>query len=285
MPPLEGRNLSRRFEDFLAVDAVDIKVEKGEIVGLIGANGAGKTTLIRMLLGLIVPTEGEVLVLGEPPSLATRRRVGYVPQGLGLYEDLTVAENLEFAAAAFGHEPVALDRELASVRHRLVRDLSLGLQRRVAFSIALGHDPELLVLDEPTSGVGALGRSRLWDDIGRTAEGGAAVLVSTHYMSEAEQCDRLLVMVGGRVAARGSASEIVGGARVPEVRSRHWERVIEVLDDAGLSVALLGSVVRVPEGDRDEVAALLKSAGVDAQVELVPASFEERFVSLAHAVA
>lgn len=283
MRPLEGRGLSRRFGDLAAVERVDIKVEQKEVVGLIGANGAGKTTLIRLLLGLDTPTQGDVLVFGEPPSLTTRRRVGYVPQGLGLYEDLTVAENLEFAAAAFGHEPFELDSEVASVHNRLVRDLSLGLQRRVAFSIALGHEPDLLVLDEPTSGVGAIGRVTLWDDIGRAAEEGAGALVTTHYMSEAEQCDRLLVMVRGHVVAHGSAHEIIGGALVVQVRSRQWEKVIGVLDDAGLSIALVGSVVRVPDGDPKDVGAVLEAAGVDADVQLVPASFEERFVSLARA--
>ncbi|CAN5756767.1 ABC transporter ATP-binding protein [soil metagenome] len=283
MPPLEGRGLTRGFGDFVAVRSADIEVEEGEVVGLIGANGAGKTTLIRMLLGLVTPTEGEALMFGEPPSLATRRRVGYVPQGLGLYEDLTVTENLEFAAAAFGHEPFDLDGELSRARNRLVRDLSLGLQRRIAFAIALGHEPDLLVLDEPTSGVGAVGRIRLWDDIRRTAEKGAGILVTTHHMSEAEQCDRLLVMVQGEVVARGSASEIVGGAFVVEARSPRWEKVIEILDDTGLLVALVGSAVRVPDANLSDVAALLDDAGIDAHVELVPASFEERFVSLAHA--
>lgn len=283
MRPLEGRGLSRRFGDFVAVRSVDIEVERGEVVGLIGANGAGKTTLIRLLLGLVTPTEGDVRVFGEPPSLAARRRVGYVPQGLGLYDDLTVQENLDFAAAAFGHEPFELDGELQPSRTRLVRELSLGLQRRVAFAVALGHEPDLLVLDEPTSGVGAVGRTRLWDDIRRAAEEGAGVLVTTHYMSEAEQCDRLLVMVRGQVVSRGSASDIIGGALVVEVRSQSWDRVIEVLDDADLPIALVGSAVRVPDADPKDVAALLEAAGVDAHVELVPASFEEQFVSLAHA--
>ena len=283
MPPLEGRGLTRRFGDFTAVRSVDIEVDEGEVVGLIGANGAGKTTLIRMLLGLVTPTEGDVLVFGQPPSLATRRRVGYVPQGLGLYEDLTVAENLEFAAAAFGHEPYEPDGALRSTGHRLVRDLPLGLQRRLAFAVALGHEPDLLVLDEPTSGVGAVGRAGLWDAIRRTAEAGAGILVTTHHMAEAEQCDRLLVMVQGEVVARGSAQEIVGDTMVVEARARQWEKVVEVLDDADLSFALIGSAVRVPDADAKEVADLLEAAGVDARVELVPARFEERFVSLAHA--
>ena len=142
-------------------------VEPGEIVGLLGANGAGKTTLIRMLLGLIPASAGEVALFGEPPSRRTRRRLGYVPQGLGLYDDLTAAENLEFTAAIFGRaaEPPGCPRRSGRLRRQLVGSLPLGVQRRVAFAQALSHRPDLLILDEPTSGVDPLGRARLWETI------------------------------------------------------------------------------------------------------------------------
>jgi ABC-2 type transport system ATP-binding protein len=293
-PPLaEARAATMRFGALTAVDAVDLQVLPGEVVGLLGANGAGKTTLIRCVLGLIRVTEGEVLLFGEPPSRATRARLGYVPQGLGLYEDLTVAENLEFSGRAFalGHrdrdggtapaDPLASDPELAAVGERTVGDLSLGQRRRVAFAAALAHRPDLLVLDEPTSGVDPLGRAQLWDTIRAAAESGAGVLVTTHHMSEAEQCDRLVVMADGRVVADGTMAEIVGSRATVKVAAGRWEDAFAALEDAGLAAALVGRTLRVPSAGRDEVATALRRGGVEAEVELVPATFDETFVALA----
>jgi ABC-2 type transport system ATP-binding protein len=273
---------SRRFGDLLAVDDVHLQVGAGEVVGLIGANGSGKTTLIRLLLGLLRPTAGRVRLFGEPPSRRTRARLGYVPQSLGLYDDLTVAENLAFSAGAFGvSDPSALQGDLAAVRDTLVHELPLGLRRRAAFAIALGHRPDLLVLDEPTSGVDPLQRARLWETIRASAEQGAGVLVTTHHMSEAEQCDRLLVLASGRVVAEGTMDEVVGGTRAVEVRTGRWEEAFTALDAAGLPVSLVGRSLRVPGADREAVGRLLAGAGVDADLGVGPASFEEAFVVLA----
>jgi ABC-2 type transport system ATP-binding protein/ribosome-dependent ATPase len=272
---------TRRFGELLAVDHVDLEVRAGEVVGLIGANGSGKTTLIRLLLGLLPPTAGRVRLFGEPPSRRTRARLGYVPQSLGLYEDLTVAENLAFSTAAFGVHGAALEGDLAAVRDVLVRALPLGLRRRVAFAIALGHRPDLLVLDEPTSGVDPLQRARLWETIRACAEAGAGVLVTTHHMSEAGQCDRLVVLASGRVVAEGTMDEVVGGTRAVEVRSGRWEEAFTALDTAGLPVSLVGRTLRVPGADPGAVGGLLADAGVDADLDEVPASFEEAFVVLA----
>jgi ABC-2 type transport system ATP-binding protein len=272
---------TRRFGELLAVDHVDLEVRAGEVVGLIGANGSGKTTLLRLLLGLLPPTAGRVRLFGEPPSRRTRARLGYVPQSLGLYEDLTVAENLAFSTAAFGVHGAALEGDLAGVRDVLVRDLPLGLRRRVAFAIALGHRPDLLVLDEPTSGVDPLQRARLWETIRACAEAGAGVLVTTHHMSEAGQCDRLVVLASGRVVAEGTMDEVVGGTRAVEVRSGRWEEAFAALDTAGLPVSLVGRTLRVPGADPGAVGGLLADAGVDADLDEVPASFEEAFVVLA----
>jgi ABC-2 type transport system ATP-binding protein/ribosome-dependent ATPase len=283
-PPLaSAQGATKRFGDLLAVDGVDLTVTPGEVVGLIGANGAGKTTLIRLLLGLLLPTTGRVRLFGEPPSRRTRARLGYLPQSLGLYEDLTVAENLAFSAAAFGSAEADLEGELATQRDAVVRDLPLGLRRRAAFAIALGHHPDLLVLDEPTSGVDPLQRARLWETIRATAGDGAGVLVTTHHLSEAEQCDRLVVLANGRVAAAGTLAEVVGDTTAAEVRAPSWEAAFTALDAAGLPVSLVGRTLRVPGADPDAVRRLLADAGVPAQVATVAASFEETFVVLAAA--
>jgi ABC-2 type transport system ATP-binding protein len=209
---VKATGVCKEFGGLVAVEDVDLVVRSGEVVGLLGANGAGKTTFMRMLLGLVTPTRGSIELFGESSAEQGRRvreRIGYVPQGLGLYEDLTVAENLEFAASAYGFEAPPLG-DLAEVGQMLVRDLSLGLRRRAAFLNALAHEPELLVLDEPTSGVDVLARSELWGTIRAAAEGGAGVLVSTHHLEEADQCDRLVVMASGRVVLSGTMDAIVG---------------------------------------------------------------------------
>ncbi len=279
---LGATGVSRRFGSLTAVDRVDLEVGAGEVVGLLGANGSGKTTLIRMLLGLLGPSAGEVRLFGEPPSRRTRARLGYVPQGLGLYDDLTVAENLAFVAGAFGVPAgQALDPELEALRGEPVSGLPLGLRRRLAFAAALGHHPELLVLDEPTSGVDALGRARLWDAIRSAAEAGAGVLVTTHSMGEAEQCDRLVVLAAGRVVARGTVDEIIGGATTVAVRGTRWEEAFAACEAAGLPAALVGTDLRVPAAEPDQVRAALEAAGVRAEVDRTKATLEEAFVLLA----
>lgn len=280
---VETKAVSRRFGRLEAVHRVDLAVASGEVVGLIGANGAGKTTLIRMALGLLPPSEGEVSLFGERPSRATRFRLGYMPQGLGLYDDLTVGENLAFAARAFGRRPdlTTLDPELREVAGVLIRDLPLGLRRRVAFAAALSHEPELLVLDEPTSGVEPLARARLWETIREAADRGIGVLVTTHFMSEASQCDRLVVLVAGRVAAAGREHAIIGEMRTVVVRSPAWERAFVALDDAGLPLAVVGRAIRLADADPTVVRSVLTAADVQADLELAPATFDEAFVTLA----
>jgi len=231
MTLVNANKVNKRFGDFTAVDDVDLSVARGEVVGLLGANGAGKTTLMKMLLGLVRPTRGRVELFGESIAPDARRRIGYVPQGLGLYEDLTVAENVQFAASAFGVDAPALG-DLAASRDVLVRDLSLGLRRRTAFLNALAHRPELLLLDEPTSGVDVLARSDLWTTIRAAAEEGAGVLVSTHHMEEADQCDRLVVMAQGRVVLTGTMNEIVGVTTKGSERIESFERRFEELATA-----------------------------------------------------
>ncbi|MFB9840028.1 ABC transporter ATP-binding protein [Actinoallomurus acaciae] len=270
------------FGSFTAVHAVDMAVGPGEVVGLLGANGAGKTTLIRVLLGLLRPTAGRARLFGAGPSLETRRSVGYVPQTLGLYSDMTVRENWAFAASAFGHAGTRVPADLRHWEDDLVGGLSLGVARRVAFAVALSHEPRLLVLDEPTSGVGPLGAARLWQEIRQAAEQGAGVLVTTHNMEEAEQCDRLYVMVAGRVEAEGTVADVIGGRTVVEVRCADWMRAFQALDDNGFAVQAHGSVLRVPAspGERDTVAGLLERDGMDVTVRIRPAGLEEAFMAI-----
>jgi ABC-2 type transport system ATP-binding protein len=272
---VEARSLSRSFGGFVAVDGVDLLVEAGEIVGVLGANGAGKTTLMRMILGLLAPSSGTVRLFGRPPSRDTRRRIGYVPQGLGLYRDLTAAENLAFAASAFRVPPAPVPSGTGA---GTVGRLPLGQQRRVAFSAALQHHPDLLVLDEPTSGVAPLTRARLWDRIHEQAAAGVAVLVTTHYMDEARQADRLVLMAGGRVVAEGQESGIVGSSRAVAVRTADWSGAFGALEAAGLAASLAGRDVRLPGSDPEQVRRVLADAGVAAEVFSVPATLEEAMV-------
>jgi ABC-2 type transport system ATP-binding protein len=274
----EARGVTRRFGALTAVCAADLAIGPGEVVGLLGANGAGKTTLIRLLLGLLRPSDGTIRLFGVPPSITTRRRVGYVPQTLGLYAGLTVAENWAFTAAAF-RTSAPVPESIARWRHEVVGGLPLGAQRQVAFAVALSHRPELLILDEPTSGVGPLGRVRLWEDVRRTAGQGAGVLVTTHNMEEAEQCDRRAVMADGKVVARGTAGEIIGDRTVAEVRCGDVNRAFAVLDGAGLAAQLHGSVLRVG-GAASDLARLLSAAGLDASIQIVPADLEEAFADI-----
>ncbi len=283
--------VSRRFGEFTAVDGVDLAIGPGEVVGLLGANGAGKTTLIRMLLGLLPASAGQVRLFGGPPSRQARRRLGYVPQGLGLYDDLTPAENLAFTAAVFGTGRVAADgrpgadgaeagpaEAVREYGRELVGDLPLGVQRRVAFAAALQHHPDLLILDEPTSGVDPLARARLWETIAAAAAAGAGVLVTTHYLDEAEECGRLVIMADGRVVAEGSAAEITGGRRVSVVEAESWAAALDALEAAGMPAALAGRTLRVPGASPGEVTRAL--GALPARVSDAPATLEERFFEL-----
>ncbi|MGH8935587.1 MAG: ABC transporter ATP-binding protein [Acidimicrobiia bacterium] len=282
MTPLaEGRQVVKRFGEVTAVDRVSLEVLPGQVVGLLGANGAGKTTFLRMLLGLIEPNGGRVGLFGGPPTRQSLRRVGYMPQGLGLYTDLTVAENLAFRARLFGVEVPELSDGLEDTAATTVDRLPLGLQRRIAFVAALLHHPDLLVLDEPTSGVDPLARARLWDTIRLAADQGAGVLVTTHHINEAEQCDHLHLLAAGRTVAEGSVEEIIGDLSAVEIRTRGWQRALALLEQTGLLVALAGTSLRVPEGDPDRIQRLLAASGIQADVSQHPATLEETFVSLA----
>ena len=214
-----ARDLTRKFGDFTAVKGISLEVHYGEIYGLLGANGAGKTTAIKMLCGLLDPTAGDVQLAGarEPRSQSVRQRIGYMSQKFSLYEDLSIQSNLDFFAGVYG-VPDSERREkaqwvlsfsgLAGKQDQITGSLPGGWKQRVAFGAAIMHEPSVLFLDEPTSGVDPLARRAFWSMINRLADAGTAILVTTHYLEESEQCNRLGLMVAGELAAEGSPSEI-----------------------------------------------------------------------------
>lgn len=289
MSAIEARNLTKRFGGVIAVDDVSFAVEPGEIVGLLGANGAGKTTTMKMLLGLLTPTDGQALIEGRPVDRAARKSMGYVPQGLGLYRDLTIAENLAFVADAYGVAAPSLDGTgLEPVATQRIGNVSLGIRRRTAFVAAGCHDPSVLILDEPTSGVGPLGRARLWETIHDVAEAGAAVLVSTHYMDEAERCHRLAILDHGRKAADGSPEELQAatGMSVIEVLAKDTQaaqmalrRLPEVVSVTQLGVRLRVLIPESVSNPLERVDRLFASKKIEASTELVSASLEDVFVA------
>jgi drug efflux transport system ATP-binding protein len=220
-------HLSRRFGAFVAVDDVNFAVRQGEIFGLLGANGAGKSTTFRMLCGLLPPTSGTLRVAGfdlRKAAAPARGRIGYMAQKFSLYGDLSVRQNLRFFASAYRlagarqHQRIAWAVEefgLAAMLERTARDLPLGFKQRLALACALMHEPEILFLDEPTSGVDPLARREFWGRINALAEAGVTVLVTTHFMAEAEYCDRLAIMAQGRILATGAPAAIRAAARRP----------------------------------------------------------------------
>lgn len=273
-----GRGVTRRFGAHTAVDDVSLDVRAGEIVGLIGANGAGKTTFLRTLIGLDRPDEGEVDLFGSAPDETSRRRLGYVPQGLGLFRTISVDENVAFFRRVYDTVPAELPDSLRAVERDTVNAIGLGRQRQLAFALALAHSPDLLVLDEPTSGVDPLSRARLWDVIHAQADEGRGVLVTTHYLQEAEQCSRLALMSHGTLLGAGSVADLTAGVAAVEVVSDRWQDAFSALGAAGLPTMLSGRAVRVAGTDVAQVRAAL--GGIPASVEEVPPTLEESMVLL-----
>ncbi len=214
---IRARNLTKRFDSFTAVDHISFTVRTGEVVGYLGPNGSGKTTTIRMLLGLLLPSEGEASVLGYDivrHAERVRERVGYMSQKFALYHDLTVGENLDFYAGVYGvHDPQRVKDVLdiiglQAIKTERVADLSTGWKQRLALGTAIVHQPRLLFLDEPTSGVDPTARRAFWDLIYAVVAQGVTALVTTHYMDEAEYCGRVGIMRDGRLLAMDSPSAL-----------------------------------------------------------------------------
>jgi ABC-2 type transport system ATP-binding protein len=215
-----ARDLTRRFGSFTACDRISFDVRAGEVFGFLGANGAGKTTAIRMLTGLLLPTSGQATVAGHDvytESEAIKRHIGYMSQRFSLYEDLTVTENIRLYGGIYDLDNRQIRDRAAAMLSRLgltraardlVRDIPLGWRQKLAFSVALLHEPRIVFLDEPTSGVDPITRRQFWELIYEAASAGTTVFVTTHYMDEAEYCDRISIMVAGRIGAIGTPREL-----------------------------------------------------------------------------
>ncbi len=300
---IAARGLTRRFADVLAVDHVDLDVRRGEIYGCLGPNGSGKSTLMRMLLGLLEPSEGTAVVLGHAiPREAEllRPSVGYMTQRFSLYEDLSVQENLDFAGAVFGLtgrrrrarvSDVLAESGLDAHRRKRAGALSGGWKQRLALAAAIVHEPELLVLDEPTAGVDPQSRREFWERLFGLAAAGATILVSTHYMDEAVRCHRLCMMRDGRPAAVGAPAALIAtlAGRIVDCRVVRVEDAIGVLRESPLvaSVTQLGDTAhvllahgatRAPASA--ELARALHGAGHDGEVVPGTATLEDVFVAL-----
>jgi ABC-2 type transport system ATP-binding protein len=298
--------LTRRFGDFVAVDDVSFTVGVGEIFGFLGPNGAGKTTVIKMLTGLVEPTEGEARVAGydvRTQRAGLKREIGYMSQKFSLYGDLSVRENIEFYAGLYGvtgeryRERLGWILEMAGLEgavDRSTSELPLGWKQRLALGCAVLHEPPILFLDEPTSGVDPMARRRFWDLIDGLAEDGTTVLVSTHYMEEAEYCTRIALMNRGRLIALDTPAGLRAAMTDPvlQFQVRNAPAAVAALHDApGIrEAALFGRAVRVLASDetaaRESIHQRWAGAGADApeadapEVETVAPSFEDVFVSL-----
>lgn len=297
-PVISVQNLTRRFGDFVAVDHINFDVAKGEIVGYLGPNGSGKTTTIRMLLGLLIPSEGKATVLGYDvfkQSEEVRLRVGYMSQKFAIYDDLTTLENLTFYGGVYGitDKNRILDTlQLVGLKQHgntLTKDLSTGWRQRLSLGIALVHQPKLLFLDEPTSGVDPTARRAFWDLIYQLAEDGVTILVTTHYMDEAEYCERVGVMRDGKLLAMDTPTNLkrsIISGDVWEVYAHPLEHGLDILSKVeGVErVGLAGDHLRVISSNvkKEAMSKLLEGMGIKVEkIERGEATLEDVFLSLA----
>jgi ABC-2 type transport system ATP-binding protein len=293
--------LTRKFGDFVAVDHVSFEIRPGEIWGFLGPNGAGKSTTIRMLCGILDPTEGSAEVLGldiRRQREEIKARIGYMSQRFSLYPDLTVRENLEFYGGAYGLSGDALRSQvtkwlehsgLLDRQNTLARELSGGFRQRLALGCAVLHRPQMVFLDEPTAGVDPISRREFWDMMDRFADEGTTIMVTTHYMDEAEHCDRLAFIYDGQIIARGSPAQIKrdqmpGG--VLEIRTDRFVDALAIVQayPRVREAALHGSAIHASVDRADVASAVaerLRTEGFTVEsVEPILASLEDVFVAL-----
>ena len=296
-PAIAVQGLTKIYGDRAVVDAIDLEVAPGRICGFLGPNGSGKTTTIRMLCGLLKPDGGSGTCLGldiNTDAATIKRQVGYMTQKFGLYEDLSIRQNLDFMARLFELPAraqavdAALERlGLASRQHQLAGSLSGGWKQRLALAACLIHEPKLLLLDEPTAGVDPRARRDFWDQIHLLAAQGVTVLVSTHYMDEAERCHELVYIAYGKILARGTEAAIIAdaGLRVRAVHGLHDAAIIEALKVAPgvLSAAAFGNTVHVAARDQatlDSALSIVTQAAPKLSVTDAQPNLEDVFISL-----
>jgi ABC-2 type transport system ATP-binding protein len=299
---IDVRGLSRRFGQFVAVNNLSFDVARGEIFGFLGSNGAGKSTTIRMLCGLLRPSSGTALVDGIDVSAdpeAVKQRIGYMSQRFSLYELLTVDQNIRFWGGIYGLTGGRIESrrrfviEMAGLQGRettLARDLSGGWRQRLALGCAILHEPPILFLDEPTGGVDPLARRQFWRLIDDLSQSGVTVLVTTHYLDEAERCHRVALIHAGALAAIGTTAEVkqtFAGRSIAEVRTTDPVRAMTTLDEmpevekTSLFGTAVHAVFRQPELDTSALARRLGAAGVAVtSVERVSPSLEDVFLDV-----
>jgi ABC-2 type transport system ATP-binding protein len=302
-----AHELTKRFDSFTAVDRVSFAVPTGQIFGFLGPNGAGKTTTIRMLLGLLKPTSGTATVLGYDVTRQAnevRRRIGYMSQKFSLYNDLTVGENLNFYAGTYGVRGARLRERKQFVLHMaglegregtLAKNLAGGWKQRLALGAAILHEPRMLFLDEPTAGVDPISRRGFWNLLYELAEGGTTILVTTHYMDEAEQCEQLAFIQRGQLVAQGSPQDIKAHhmhGQVLEITCDRPDLAIQLLRDLAVfeEVALYGALIHVvtvdPNAHQPLIAEALAPAGIAvAAVDRIAPSLEDVFIASARRTA
>lgn len=297
---IRARGLSKDFAQCHAVSGIDLTVERQQVYGFLGPNGSGKSTSIRMLCGLLTPSAGEIEVLGlKIPEQADilRQRIGYMTQSFSLFSDLTVRENLEFLAAiqnmprrqaARRIDALISEYHFIEQQNQLTGTMSGGQKQRLALAGSVLHQPELLFLDEPTSAVDPESRRDFWEKLFELADGGATILVSTHYMDEAERCHRLAILDHGLLVADGAPTELtdVLGGRILKVRAKRPRRAKQVLDNVPgvISATHIGSTLRVLLGSKQLSKEVLKRALADrqisAEIEPAQANLEDVFVAV-----
>jgi len=295
---ITARQLTRKFGDKVAVDHIDLDIPSGRIYGFLGPNGSGKSTTLRMLCGMLLPSEGHAEVFGLSvvnDAEAIRRRLGYMPQKFSLWEDLTCDENLSFMAELYGLEGdvearIAEQRityNLDGLRKQRAGTMSGGQKQRLALAAATLHAPELLLLDEPTSAVDPQSRRDFWERLFQLADGGATILVSTHYMDEAERCHGLAIIAEGRMVAEGTPRALMAGveAHIYEIEGADGSEAPRLIRELSWvhGVTQLGIRLRVladpsVKDAEAQLRALLKQHDIDARVELTDASLEDVFV-------
>ncbi len=302
MKAIEVKNLTKKFGKFTAVNNISFNVKQGEIFGFLGANGAGKTTTIKMLCGILTPTEGDALVAGisvskQPDKI--KQRIGYMSQKFSLYNDLTVGENIEFFGGVYGLDPDLLRKrkhwalEIAGLKGKekiLTAELPGGIKQRLALGTAVIHKPPIVFLDEPTSGVDPIARRQFWELINQLAQENTTVIVTTHYLEEAEYCNHLILMDSGKIIASGDASELKNNylkKTIYELECNASLSALEILEknNIGDEITMYGNAIHIIASEEEPVEAkvqeLLKSKGfTGASIKKIQPTLDDVFVHL-----